>query len=442
MTNSVTEEGFHLRGNYAPVPDEALLTELTVEGAIPPDLDGLYVRNGPNPQSGTSIHWFVGDGMLHGVRLKDGKALWYKNRWVRTKQLEGQSLIRDDFTIDHTVAAANTHIVPFNKKLFALVESSFPTEVTPELETLGPYDFNGKLQASFTAHPKICPRTGEMHAFGYQFVEPYLTYHRIGGDGALLDSFPVPVKGPTMIHDFALTERYVVFMDLPIVFDMALAGQGRFPYQWSDDYGARLGVMPRGGSAEQTRWFEIEPCYVFHPANAFDTSDGQIIVDVARYPNLWQGSPDTFQQTAHLHRWQINLTTGAVSEQALDNRAIEFPRIDDRRTAGIHQTVFAAASATEWGAFTQIVKYDFKGHTGTYREFGADAVLSEFTFVPGGPGQDEGWLMGYVYSTRTNTSDFVILDASQTKLPEVARLRLPRRVPQGFHGNWMDLSHL
>ena len=222
---------------------------MSVVGTIPPDLNGRFVRNGPNPASGTSPHWFLGDGMLHGVQLRDGRADWYRNRLVRTKSLSGEGTYVDDQGhVDFTVGPANTHIVRHAGRMLALVESGFPYEVTATLDTVGCYDFDGRLTTPMTAHPKLDPVSGELHFFGYSFVPPFLTYHVADRDGTLVRSEAISVPGPTMIHDFNLTERHVVFMDLPVVFDLDLAVQGTMPYRWDDDYGARLGVMPRGGT--------------------------------------------------------------------------------------------------------------------------------------------------------------------------------------------------
>jgi carotenoid cleavage dioxygenase len=168
----------HLAGHLAPVPDEISATDLPVEGAIPPELTGRYLRNGPNPLPGeTSAHWFTGHGMLHGVRLRGGRAEWYRNRWVRTKALDGQPMITDR-GIDLTVGVANTHVVAHAGRIMALVESSLPHLVTPDLDTLGTCDFDGRLTTAMTAHPKTDPVTGELHFFGYGVLPPFLTYHR------------------------------------------------------------------------------------------------------------------------------------------------------------------------------------------------------------------------------------------------------------------------
>ncbi|MDT5177470.1 MAG: hypothetical protein QOJ95_1668, partial [Mycobacterium sp.] len=266
---------FYQRGNYAPVADELTEFDLTVEGSIPPELDGWYLRNGPNPRQPTG-HWFSGDGMIHGIRVENGRAAWYRNRWVRTDSFEHSvSLYQPDGTRNLRSAKANTHVVNHAGKTLALVESSLPYEVTNDLETVGAYDFGGQLVDSMTAHPKICPTTGEMHFFGYgNLFEPHVSYHRVDADGALTINRPVDVKALTMMHDFALTAEHVIFMDLPIVFDMDIAREGRgdMPYRWDDGYGARLGVMRRDDPFGPIRWFEIDPCYVFHVANAYDSA--------------------------------------------------------------------------------------------------------------------------------------------------------------------------
>ncbi len=198
MTETSTLFGtgeFFQRGNYAPVTDELTEFDLPVEGAIPAELDGWYLRNGPNPRQATA-HWFTGDGMIHGVRIEGGRAAWYRNRWVRTDSFaEDFPLYNADGTRNLRAAVANTHVVNHAGKTLALVESSLPYEISNELETLGAYDFGGKLVDSMTAHPKICPTTGEMHFFGYGSIfEPYVTYHRVDANGELTINRPLDVK--------------------------------------------------------------------------------------------------------------------------------------------------------------------------------------------------------------------------------------------------------
>ncbi|MDE0910479.1 MAG: carotenoid oxygenase family protein, partial [Myxococcota bacterium] len=172
---------FYLQGNFGPVDDEVEAFDLKVEGEIPEYLEGMFLRNGPNPTRGDPGHWFFGDGMIHATRLEGGRASWYRNRYVDTASRRGAPAMQltEDLKFDHTVGVSNTHVVSHAGKILALVESSYPAELDRELNTVGPLDFDGKLTTSFTAHPKVCAKTGEMLAFGYSALPPFLTYHRI-----------------------------------------------------------------------------------------------------------------------------------------------------------------------------------------------------------------------------------------------------------------------
>jgi carotenoid cleavage dioxygenase-like enzyme len=425
---------FHLQGNFAPVEREVTAFDLPIQGAVPAALRGTYVRNGPNPKRGTSPHWFLGDGMLHGVALRDGRARWYRNRYVRTR-----TFVEDAPTVgDITAGVANTHVIEHAGRVLALVETSLPTEVTRELETVGCFDYGGRLTTGMTAHPKRCPRTGELHFFGYSFAPPFLTYHRADASGQLVQSEIIDVPGPTMIHDFGITERHVVFMDLPIVFDMELAMAGTMPYRWSDDYGARLGVMPRGGGNADVRWVDVAPCYVFHPLNAYEDERGAVVMDVVRYPELWRAGSSA-RVTASLHRWRVDVAAGKVSEGPLDDRPVEFPRFDERLTGLAHRFGYAVERGGDRGAETALLKYDLRGGVTTVHDFGAGRAPGEPVFVPASPtaAENEGWLLTYVYDAARDTSDLVILDAEDFSGKPVATIALPQRVPFGFHGSWL-----
>lgn len=432
-TGLPTTGDFFRRGNYAPVADELTEYDLSVDGTIPPDLDGWYLRNGPNPRK-ESAHWFIGDGMLHGVRVENGVAKWYRNRWVRTDSfLTDFPLYNSDGSRNLRAASSNTHVINHAGKTLALVESSFPYQVTNELETVGAYDFGGKLNDSMTAHPKICPTTGELHFFGYGSIfAPHVTYHRADANGELTVNRPVEVGALTMMHDFAMTAEYIVFMDLPIVFDIniAVSGAGDMPYRWSDTYGARLGVLRRGDPFGEIRWFEVDPCYVFHVANAYD--DGNtIVLQAVRYPELWRHAGD-FDVDAVLWEWRIDLAGGAVRERQLDDRGVEFPRIDDR-LAGLPARYSVAVGENSW------LRYDLASGAAMRHDLGTGGA-GEAVFVPGlGPAdENNGWYLGYVYDPERDGSDLVIVDASDFGGAPVARIHLPQRVPYGFHGNWIS----
>jgi carotenoid cleavage dioxygenase-like enzyme len=428
---------FFQRGNYAPIADELTEFDLAVEGAIPVELDGWYLRNGPNPRQATA-HWFTGDGMIHGVRIEGGRAAWYRNRWVRTDSFkEDFPLYNADGTRNLRSSIANTHVVNHAGKTLALVESSLPYEITNDLETVGAYDFNGKLVDSMTAHPKICPTTGELHFFGYgNIFQPHVTYHRADANGELTINRPLDVKALTMMHDFALTAEHVIFMDLPIVFnlDIALKGDSDMPYRWDDNYGARLGVLRRNDPYGEVRWFEIDPCYVFHVANAYDRGSS-IVLQAVRYPELWRDSGG-FEADGVLWTWTIDLASGKVTERQLDDRAVEFPRIDDRLAT------LPARYAVSVGDGC-LVRYDLTTGSAVEHAFGtaeSPGGPGEAVFVPGSGPADEssGWYMAYVYDPARDGSDLVIIDASDFAGQPVARIKLPQRVPYGFHGNWIS----
>lgn len=429
---------FFQRDNFAPVEDELTEDDLPVEGAIPAELDGWYLRNGPNPRRATA-HWFAGDGMIHGVRIENGRAAWYRNRWVRTESFENPFPIYNaDGTRNLHASVANTHVVNHAGRTLALVESSLPYEITNDLKTLGAYDFGGKLVDSMTAHPKICPTTGELHFFGYgNLFAPYVTYHRADADGELTINRPLDVPALTMMHDFALTAEHVIFMDLPVVFDsdVAASGRGDMPFRWNDDYGARFGVLRRDDPFGQVRWFDIDPCYVFHVANAYDDGNS-VVLQAVRYPDLWRQTSG-FETDGVLWSWTIDLTAGTVAERQLDDRAVEFPRIDDR-LAGLR-----ARYAVSVGD-NRLVRYDLDNGDAVEHRFGAGLPAGqpgEAVFVPSTEGvadESGGWYLGYVYDPARDGSDLVIIDASDFSAAPVARIKLPQRVPHGFHGNWIS----
>jgi carotenoid cleavage dioxygenase-like enzyme len=445
----------HIAGHLAPVADEIHAVDLPVEGSLPPALTGRYLRNGPNPLPGEpSSHWFAGHGMVHGVRLREGRAEWYRNRWVRTRALAGESMVRADGTIDRAVGHANTHVIEHAGRIMALVESSFPHVLTPELDTVGPYDFGGRLTTAMTAHPKTDPVTGELHFFGYGIRPPFLTYHRLSAEGELVASAEIAVPGPTMMHDFAITDRHAVFLDLPMTFQLERLAEG-MPFGWDDRYGARIGVMPleRPGTV---RWFDVEPNYVFHVGNAHTDAAGRVVLDAARYgaadaAAMWErvgtdpaglAADAAATGSARLHRWVLDPATGAVTEAALDDRAVEFPTLDDERVG--REARYRYAVADDRGR-AGIVKFDAAHGTRAEHDLGPDTVAGEAVFVPSGArgrAEDDGWLLSIATRRDGGASRLLVLDATDVVGPPVASVVLPRGVPSGFHGSWIDDADL
>ena len=446
---STTEDlPMFLRGNWAPLKVEQTLTDLRVTGTIPAELDGRYLRNGANPVTGYADHPFLGDGMIHGIRLRGGRAEWYRNRYVKTPFVADPDLAVIDMEAsltDMAASKANTNIVGHAGRLLALEEGHNPYVLDGLLETVGPTDFGGKLHGSYTAHPKTCPVTGELLGFGYSMMSPYLRYIRLAADGTLVQEEEISVGGPTMMHDFNITENHVIFMDLPAVFDIEMAMRGELPIRWSDTYAARLGVMPRNGTDADVVWYDIDPCYVFHPMNAYERGN-EIVLDVARLDHIWRDGPMDFPSPA-LYRWTIDTVSGRVSEEQVDDMPAEFPRVADSVAGLEHRYGYMMANASE-SAFDDppsangtILKYDRLTGARSQIDVGTGRLPGESVFVPadGGAAEDDGYLMTYVYDAATDASDFVIYDAATMSSEPVATVHLPR-IPFGFHGNWVAAS--
>jgi carotenoid cleavage dioxygenase len=386
----------------------------------------------------------MGDGMVHGVRLEAGRAAWYRNRYVKTPYLENPDAprISDMGQIDRTLSKANTHVLRHAGKILALEEGSFPYVLDGELETLGWTDFDGKLTSAFSAHPKICPVTGELISFGYGQLPPYLVYLRVSPDGKLVQSEEITVGGPTMMHDFAISEKHALFMDLPVVFSLEDALKGTMPFAWSDDYPARIGVMPRTGGNADVRWFDVEPCYVFHTLNAYDEGNS-VVLDACRHSEIWRNAGEMQGDgVLTLHRFTFDLGSGNVKEETLDDRSHEFPRVADGVVGQKNRFGFTLRiePTSDQPDFVGIQKTDFETGASQLHDYGEGKSSAEPVFVPAAgadPNSDEGWVMSYVYDENSNETEFVILDASDLKKDPVARVKLPQRVPHGFHGSWM-----
>ncbi|GLZ45931.1 retinal pigment epithelial membrane protein [Actinomycetospora sp. NBRC 106375] len=440
-----------LGGRFAPVPDEINGVDLPVEGTLPPELTGRYVRNGPNPLPGEEPgHLFTGHGMLHGVRLRDGRAEWYRNRWVRTGALEGRPYLTDE-GIDYTAVPANTHVIEHGGRLFALVENGFPYEVDRDLATVGPCDFDGRLTTAMTAHPKTDPVTGDLHFFGYSPIPPFLTYHRLSADGTDLVSRPVEVAGPTMMHDFAITAEHVLWLDLPMTFQWERLASG-MPFGWDEGYGARIGVMRQDDPACAVTWFEVDPCYVFHVGGAHTDARGRVVLDAARYAGadaaaMWEDSAPGSDPAgraaatgaARMYRWTLDPRDGSSTGTPLEDRGVEFPTIDESLVGRAARWCYAIADRGVDGKRAgAVVKVDADGSTVAH-ELGPDVTAGEAVFVPSaapGRAEDDGWLVTITTTRDGTASQLLVLDATDVAGAPVAAVTLPRGVPTGFHGSW------
>jgi len=448
MATMMEDVPVHLRGNGRPESVEHSLSNLTVKGSLPPELDGRYIRTGANPFTGYSDHPFAGDGMVHGIRIRDGKAEWYRNRFVQTPFITNPDINAADPAVmmDMTMSKANTHVMGHAGRLLVMEEAHFPYVIDGDMNTVGPLDFDGVLTSSFTAHPKIRPETGEMLAFGASVIPPHLRYYRISADGKMVHVEDITIGGPVMMHDFNITRNHVIFMDLPAVFDMqkAMTGDG-MPIGWDENYPSRFGVMPRDGNDSQVKWFELNPCYVFHPMNSYEEGD-KIILDVLRYDYVWRDSAIDMPPAA-LWRFTLDLTTGQSHEQQLDDVATEFPRVAESLVGLKHRYGYAMRlddrdqigdSISSRGG---IRKYDCETGATADIDYGPGRTGGEPVFVPSAnsKAEDDGYLMTYVYDENKDASEFVIMDAASMDNEPIATVDLPR-IPNGFHGSWTDSS--
>ena len=453
-----------LRGQYAPVDDELSIAALRVTGALPEGLRGAFLRNGPNPQFPPigRYHLFDGDGMIHGVTFDGEGGASYANRWVRSAGFEAEraagralfgglsefAMPPDDIfaRVGPIKNTANTHIVSHAGHLLALMEGLGPIEVADDLTTIGPFDFDGRLAGSMTAHPKTDPVTGEMVFFGYSPVAPYLRVYSSDRSGELTWSTVVELPGPVMMHDFVVTESRVVIFDLPAVFDLHALLRGETAIFWDPARGARVGVLDRGAPGSSVRWIDVDPFWVFHFFNAHDEPDGSIAVTGCRAERLnttFDGSELTDGYRPSVWRWTIGAEATSFGATQLDDAPTDFPRIDERRT-GLDNRIGYSGHAARWSGdevvFDGVKRYDLRTGSSEYRRFGANVTCGETVFAPDpdDPAEGSGWLLSFVHDHDADESMVAVLDAPT--LEPVATVHLPRRVPFGFHGSYVAAS--
>ena len=441
----------YLAGNFAPIDHETTAVDLPVAGTLPEALDGRLLRIGPNPVAPVdpaTHHWFTGTGMVHGVRLRGGRAEWYRSRYVRSDtvtQTLGWPAVPGP---RHGMGdgTANTNVIEHAGRTLAIVEAgSLPVALTDELETVERTDFDGTLPGSFTAHPKRDPATGELHAVVYYWAWDTIQYVVVGTDGRVRRTVDVPVPGKPMVHDCAITQSSVLLFDLPCHFDVdAAMGGTPFPYRWNEAFAPRVGVLPREGQATDVRWCELdEPCYVFHPLNAYDAADGTVVVDVVRWPTIFaQDVRGPSDGPTRLERWVCDPARGTVHTDVLSDISQEFPRHDERILGRRHRFGYATVFDPDPAGGVHIgslLKHDLDAMTTEVHDVGPARSAMEAVFVPrdADAAEDDGWVLAYVHDAERNACDVVILDAQDFTGDPVATLHLPVRVPYGFHGNWV-----
>ena len=467
ITNFRQQPG--LLGNLFPVADELDVPKCSVTGELPAGLRGSFVRNGPNPafEPIGHYHMFDGDGMLHGITFSD-EGVQYRNRWVKSRGLgaevsRGQAIYPGlgnvlefpDASLTGTAGPvknpANTHIIRHAGHYLALWEGGLPTEVTASLDTIGEYNFGGKLKGAMTAHPRLDPRTGEMFFFAYSLFPPYLRYYVVDATGEVVHKVAIDLPAPVMMHDFITTEEHAVFLDSPIVFNMEALGQGPM-VSWKPENGTRIGVMPLRGGSDDVTWYEIEAGHVQHfwggwvegnriefLGSRFETPDFGIDPTAPLDENASSNEP------GRPARYWVDLAQGTAGWEPIDDLGGDFNRINDEwngvRTRWLYMSAFTEPGRTI-GDFDTIVKYDETNGTRTMWSSGPHGHVGESVFAPdpAGSAEDDGWILNVIYDDDRDASDLVVLDARDIAAGPIATVHLPRRVPFGFHANWFAAS--
>ncbi len=459
-----------LNGLFAPVGREITAERLEVEGEIPRDLFGVYLRNGPNPifNPRGRYHWFDGDGMVHALEFREGRAA-YRNRWIRTRgflaeQAAGRALwpglmdppdpnapngAGSDGWLKDT---ANTDVLYHRQQALALFyQCGMPYALDPRtLETRGVEDFHGALRRGMSAHAKVDPVTGELLFFDYATTAPFLTYNVVNAEGLLTHHAPIDLPGPRLPHDMAFTENHSILMDLPLFWDPDLLARKVHKVTFHPELPSRFAILPRHGGAVGVRWFEASPCYIYHVVNAWEDGD-EIVMDACRVvdpaPSSARGAGELARMRAFLRlearlwRWRFNLKTGATREQQLDDLKTEWPTVNRHRMG--RRARFAYNSRVPH--YEGLVKYDLEKNSTESFMFGPGRTANELPFAPriGAVAEDDGYIVAFVAdANRRDAGEAIVLDARAIARGPIARITIPQRVPIGFHSTWIPGGEL
>ena len=457
----------YLHGLYAPVEKEVSADNLEVVGEIPRDLHGGYFRNGPNPKIPPTgmHHWFDGDGMIHGIWFENGKAR-YANRYVGAEDFKanGASSLGGIFEPARNVAGrkvhyrdtANTDLIYHNGNLLALwYISGQPVAVdAATLETIRIENFGGVLPNNISAHSKVDPETGELVFFDYALYEPKMWTGAVSAAGDLTHFQEIDLPGPRLPHDMGMTEHYVILHDLPVIFSDA-AIRNRMWQIHVADLPTRFGVAPRKGGAP--KWFEFPTSYIYHVINAWEEGDEVVMAACKMVDNGLDPDPaygpyaamaDVLALRAQPFLWRMNMKTGEGREEQIDDALSEFPVVNNaragRKTKYSYHVIFDDCIEQR---FSGLLKYDLETGASERHEFPEGVFGSEPAFAPrarlraaqdsrtGGIEEDDGYLITFTADLAGN-SEALVLDARNLSAPPLARIKLPQRVPAGFHGIW------
>ena len=449
---------------------------VAVEGEIPAYHDGIYLRNTENPLHPAlkTYHPFDGDGMLHIVGFRDGKA-FYRNRFVRTEAFEAEqraggplwpglaeplSLARTDRGWGARTMlkdASSTDVVLHRgTALTSFYQCGDLYRIDPYTgETRGKETWNGAFPFGWgvSAHPKVDERTGEMLFFNYGKSAPYLHYGVVDANNDLVHYVDVPLPGPRLPHDMAFTRNYAILNDFPLFWDPDLLQRDLHVARFHRDMPSRFAVLPRRGGSrtEHIRWFEADPTFVLHFTNAYEDGD-EIVLD-----GFYQGDPEPAdngsgskwqrafrflaldRMQARLHRWRLNLITGAVTEEPLSESISEFGMINAAHGGEPYRYAYAATGKPGWFLFDGLIRHDVQTGAEERISFGEGVYGSETAMAPrvGSRAEDDGYLVTFTTDMNADASYCLVFDAARLTDGPVCKLQLPERICSGTHSTWV-----
>ena len=460
-----------LEGGYEPVGTEINAWDMEIIGTLPDRLDGVYVRNGPNPQFQPRgrYHIFDGDSMLHALQLKDGKA-FYRNRWVKTRALKmerdagealwpgliempDRSLPFMGGSDDNLKDVANTDVVPFAGKILCMFyQCGEPYLVDPvTLETTDIIDLKALKARRVSAHSRTDLHTGDFYFFDYHTKAPHMTYGVLSPDGSLRHFTDIDLPGARLPHDMGLTDNYTILHDLPMFWDPDLLKRDIHKVCFYPEMKSRFGILPRLGKKDDIRWFDADPGYIYHVINSWQEGDC-IIHDVCRMRTPCPPDDARIGNTkyaallawgamdAQYYRYRFNLKTGTTTEGAVDDQFVEFPTINQyyqgRKNKYSYCVYIPQGEPLRMGGIIQ-----YETDTGKRKEYMYDTNVyaSEPVFAPcaGSTEEEDGYLMTFVEDMNKNgQTELHIFEPLAVDKGPICRVVIPQRIPMGFHACW------